>query len=79
MCWCLRQKCIPLDLKNLNHTLQRPKLLKKIEIMKQILNWALAATLICGASVFTSCSSDDDNNNPSGWWRNWKVSHVPPT
>ena len=32
--------------------------------MKQILNWALAATLICGASVFTSCSSDDDNNNP---------------
>jgi hypothetical protein len=32
--------------------------------MKQILNWVLAATLICGASVFTSCSSDDDNNNP---------------
>ena len=24
-------------------------------------NWVLAATLICGASVFTSCSSNDDN------------------
>ena len=25
--------------------------------------WVLAATLICGTSVFTSCSSDDDNDN----------------
>ena len=25
----------------------------------------LAATLICGASVFTSCKKDEDNNNPS--------------
>ena len=26
------------------------------------LTWVLAATLICGASVFTSCSSDNDDN-----------------
>ena len=29
---------------------------------KKILNWALADTLICGASVFTACSSDDDDS-----------------
>ena len=29
--------------------------------MKKIMNWALAAILICGASVFTSCSSNEDN------------------
>ena len=29
--------------------------------MKQLLNWVLAAILICGASVFTSCSSNEDN------------------
>jgi len=29
--------------------------------MKKYLNWMLAAILICGASVFTSCSSNDDN------------------
>ena len=27
--------------------------------MKKILNWVLAATLICGASVFTSCEKSD--------------------
>ena len=27
-------------------------------------NWVLAATLICGVSVFTACSSNDDN--PAG-------------
>ena len=26
------------------------------------LTWMLAATLVCGASVFTSCSSDSDDN-----------------
>ena len=26
-----------------------------------MMNWMLAAILICGASVFTSCSSNDDN------------------
>ena len=26
--------------------------------MKKIFNWLLAAILICGATVFTSCSSD---------------------
>ena len=32
--------------------------------MKKIFQWALAAALICGLSVFTSCSkSDDDENN----------------
>ena len=29
------------------------------------MNWVLAATLICGASVFTSCSANDTNDNPS--------------
>ena len=33
--------------------------------MKKIMNWMLAAILICGASVFTSCSSNDDNPTPS--------------
>lgn len=28
--------------------------------MKQLFNWMLAAILICGASVFTSCSSNED-------------------
>ncbi|MBQ8097776.1 MAG: glycoside hydrolase [Prevotella sp.] len=30
--------------------------------MKQFKLWVLAATLVCGTSVFTSCSSDDDDN-----------------
>ena len=30
--------------------------------MKKIMQWVLVATLICGASVFTSCSSDNDDN-----------------
>ena len=29
--------------------------------MKKIINWVLAAILICGASVFTSCTSNTDN------------------
>ena len=29
--------------------------------MKKIMNWVLAAILICGACVFTSCSSNEDN------------------
>ena len=29
------------------------------------MNWVLAATLICGASVFTSCTANDANDNPS--------------
>lgn len=29
--------------------------------MKKYLFWMLATILICGASVFTSCSSNDDN------------------
>ena len=29
------------------------------------MNWVLAATFICGASVFTSCSANDANDNPS--------------
>ena len=31
--------------------------------MKRIMQWVLAATLISGASVFTSCSSDNDDNS----------------
>ena len=34
--------------------------------MKKFLQWVMAATLVCGASVFTACSSDDDDNNNSG-------------
>ena len=29
--------------------------------MKKMMNWVLAATLVCGASVMTACSSNDDN------------------
>ena len=29
--------------------------------MKKMMNWVLAATLICGATVFTSCSNSEDN------------------
>ncbi|MBQ4484844.1 MAG: hypothetical protein II934_07590, partial [Prevotella sp.] len=31
--------------------------------MKKIMHWVLAATLICGTSVFNSCSSDNDDNH----------------
>ena len=34
--------------------------------MKKILNWVLAAILVCGASVFTSCSSDNDDRSAEG-------------
>ena len=30
--------------------------------MKKIMQWVMAATLVCGQSVFTACSSNDDNN-----------------
>ena len=30
--------------------------------MKKIMNWVLAAIIICGASVMTACSSDNDDN-----------------
>ena len=30
--------------------------------MRKIMNWVLAATLICGASVFTSCTNDSSDN-----------------
>lgn len=30
--------------------------------MKKIMNWVLAATLICGASVFSSCINDTSDN-----------------
>ena len=33
--------------------------------MNKIMNWVLAAILICGASVFTSCTANDTNDNPS--------------
>ena len=32
--------------------------------MKKIMNWMLATILICGASVFTSCSNSDDPVTP---------------
>ena len=30
--------------------------------MKKMMNWVLSATLVCGASVFTSCSNDNSDN-----------------
>ena len=41
--------------------------------MKKVMNWMLAAILIiCGASVFTACSSNDDNPTPgSGGQNQW--------
>ena len=30
--------------------------------MKKIMNWAMAAALICGASVFTACTNDTSDN-----------------
>ena len=30
--------------------------------MKRIMQWVMAATLVCGTSVFTSCTSDNDDN-----------------
>ena len=32
--------------------------------MKKIMNWMLAAILICGASVFTACTSNESNPAP---------------
>ena len=29
--------------------------------MKKIMNWVMAATLVCGTSVFTACTTTDDN------------------
>ena len=29
--------------------------------MKRMMQWAMAAALICGATVLTACSSNDDN------------------
>ena len=33
--------------------------------MKKYLNWVLAAILICGASVFTSCTVSDNPASPA--------------
>ena len=33
------------------------------QIMKNLMQWVLAATLVCGTSVFTSCTSDNDDNS----------------
>ena len=33
--------------------------------MKKIMNWMLAAILVCGASVFTSCNSKDNPITPT--------------
>ena len=33
--------------------------------VKKLFQWAMAAALICGASVFTACSSDDDKSSGS--------------
>ena len=33
--------------------------------MKKMMQWVMAATLICGASLFTSCSSNQDSPSPA--------------
>ena len=30
--------------------------------MNKIINWVLAATLVCGATAFTACTSDNGDN-----------------
>ena len=35
---------------------------KKFFEMEKTIQWVMAATLVCGQSVFTSCSSDNDDN-----------------
>ena len=30
--------------------------------MNKMIQWVMAATLACGASVFTSCTSDSEDN-----------------
>ena len=37
-------------------------MLRNLGIMKKMIQWVLAATLICGGSVFTSCTSDNGDN-----------------
>lgn len=31
-----------------------------------MMNWVMAATLVCGASVFTACTSDNGDNPVAG-------------
>ena len=33
--------------------------------MRKIMNWVLAAILICGVSVFAACSSNEDSPSPA--------------
>ena len=33
--------------------------------MKKVMNWVLAATFICGASMFTACTANETNDNPT--------------
>ena len=34
--------------------------------MQKIIQWMMAAILICGASVFTACSNDDNSSTEKG-------------
>ena len=38
---------------------------KKFFEMTKFMQWVMAATLVCGQSVFTSCSSNDDTPSPT--------------
>lgn len=44
--------------------------------MKKILNWVLAATLVCGSSVFISCSNEDNPVSPIPEEKPLRVSKV---
>ncbi len=44
--------------------------------MKKMMNWVLAATMICGASMFASCSHDDNSSEAANENRKEFIEHT---
>ena len=44
--------------------------------MKKMMNWVLAATMICGASMFASCSHDDNSSEAANENRKEFIKHT---
>lgn len=70
----MKNKCLILHCKEF--LVSNIKMIKytNITIMKKILTWVLAATLICSTAVFTSCSKDDDtvmNSDKKDYFTQW--------
>lgn len=70
----MKNKCLILHCKEF--LVSHIKMIKytNITIMKKILTWVLAATLICSTAVFTSCSKDDDtvmNSDKKDYFTQW--------